>query len=133
MEAVIDEPADHEYFKEGSYYKEGRFDFIYMWNNGHWQRSGKILADLVRKEPKVTSNGSKARKKGPFKKEIVLEVIQKQGGMTRYELLERTGMTSIAVENALKGLQEAGKVQFRNNVYAIPCSLNIKLFQGLSL
>ena len=58
MEATIDEPADHEYFKDGSYYKVNKsHKRVMIWLNGHWGASGKTLKELLKGDPKPPGSG----------------------------------------------------------------------------
>jgi hypothetical protein len=129
---LINRPKSWEYFVDNTYYKIGSHNFIFMWNNGSWMRSGKKMADL---EPK-RKRRSMVRKPRPTyreenKKGKVLKAIESKGGRTIADLLKDVGLKKEQIRGALKDLCYEDKIVNNNGVYSVP--VKNSLFAGLGL
>jgi hypothetical protein len=125
-------PDRWDYFDENTYYKIGRFNYVFMWNNKHWQRSSRTEDDL---NPTVKPSALSRPKPPPIKEEAkkarVLRAIHDKGGRNKQELQIDTGLNKASLRYALKDLVSVGKLQHRQGVYSVPAQLSI--FMGLKL
>lgn len=129
MEATQDIPAGYEYYLHSTYYKIGRFNFVMMWNNSHWMRSGKTIAELTPVKKKSMRRHVKPGR--VFKTDVVLNAIRRHGAMNKSEIVSNTGVLISSVTSALKDLRAQGKLDLNKyGVYSEPMAWQDSLFDG---
>ncbi len=124
----MDKPKNYEYFVDSTYYKIGRFGYVFMWNNGDWHRSGKTESDL---KPKKRSNLARRGKRGLISnKDKVLDVVKKYGSMSKLEITIMTDMSPSSITHALKDLRTEAKISYKDSTgeYCLFKSTQFDLF-----
>lgn len=136
----MDIPARWEYCEQSTYYKVGRFNFVYMWNNAHWQRSAKTENELIHSKDKTKGNrkgnpnGNKPDK-SETKQRAILELITELGALSKQDIRLMSGISDNAAKHALKGLTGKGSLVYikRKKLYSLPVDSQIELFKRLAL
>ena len=134
IEKELDMPDRWEYCIHSTYYKIGRHNFTFMWNNGHWQRSTKSEYDLKYYKNKTNINnvgnpaGNRA-KAGPTNQKLVLEAVTVMGAMNKHQLIAETGLSDDAVKHALSSLKGSGDLSHntKTNIYSLPTDPQLEL------
>ena len=133
----MDIPSRFNCCIDGTYYKIGKFNYVFMWNNDHWQRSAKEVSDLTKKSGETSSQNkgnSKGNptKSGPTKRDVVLDLIKTYGALSKAELMQMSGMKRGTLENAAKDLTGAGKLCYNKvrRLYVLPVDPQIGPFPG---
>jgi len=126
-------PADYEFLVDGSCYKVGRFNRVFMWNNGEWVQSSKKPKQLMPRQRRRSGTSRKAIDGGPFKKARVFKAIQDFGQRNKDELLDDTGLDAMSIRYALKDLCGAGKLVLSNGYYRLPRTEQTDLFRMVAL
>jgi len=129
--SLIDMPKNWEYFVDNTYYKVGSHNFIFMWNNGSWMRSGKDMADLEPKRKRSMVRERRPTYREENKKGRVLKAIEKKGARTMADLLKDVGLKKEQIRGALKDLCYEDKLVNNDGVYSVP--VKNSLFIGLGL
>ena len=112
---------------DGTYYKIGKFNYVFMWNNDHWQRSRKELADLTKKKVETNSNNQGNPNGNPAKKDNTntdnaISAVKLYGSMSKNDLMAITGMGRNIITHALTGLTNKGRLIYtkKTNLYSLP-------------
>jgi len=134
---IIDEPDDWKsfngtkHFDGATYYKVGLFDYVFMWNNHGWIRSGKDKCDLEPKKKRVFRRKARNPIADETKKGRVLKAIHNKGARTKPQLQIDTNLNEPSLRYACKDLCSEGKLELRDGFYSIPAQLDI--FMELAL
>lgn len=126
-------PKDYEYVVDGSCYKIGRFNRVFMFNNGEWVRSSREPKELIPRKRTRKGTSRKVALGGVFKKERVYKAIEDFGGRNSYELLKDTGLDALSIKYALKDLCNTGKLVESNGIYSLPRTAQTDLFRMVAI
>jgi hypothetical protein len=140
MRAIRDTPIDipkgYEYFIDQTYYKIGLHEYVYMWNNGHWQHSQRTLKELMTPRKKITSGAKTGKGIDPnTKQRQALRAIEDYGPLDKANLARVTEMSEVSAGNAIKGLVEHGDLAYNKStqLWGLAVETQCDLFTRASL